>query len=126
MCSPGLCSRRDYALVARALADPKVVPVRCVIASGYIFVLAEPKVVCVRPKSNPRYGLGIYFRCVVRLGCPVRGPGCAVPGHVLARSMVVQAPCVLAEPTLIPVRRAIASGCMCARRVLSEDRVVCV
>ena len=117
------------ALVVRVLAEPTVVPVRHAIASGYIFaqrVLAEPKIVCVRRKSNPTCGLGIYFRCVLSLCCPVRGSGCVVPGRVLAGTMVVLALYVLAEPTVVPVRRAFASGCMCARRLLSKHRVVCV
>ena len=105
----------------RVLAEPTVVPIRGAIASGYIFaqhVLPELKVVCIRRQSNPRCGLGM-----LSLRCPVRGPGCALPGSVLAGTMVVLGLCVLAE---LPVRLAIASGCMCARRLLSEQRVVCV
>ena len=116
-------------LVLRVLSEPTVVPVRRAIASGYICdqrVLAEPKVVCVRRKSNPRYDLGIYFCCVLWLGCHVRGPGCAILGCAPTGSMVVLAMRVFAEPMLVPVRRAIASGCTCARRVLAEHRVVCV
>jgi len=63
---------------------------------------------------------------VLSLCCLVRGPGCAVPGSVLAGIMVVLALCVPAEPTVIPVKRSIASGCMCARCVLAEIMVVCV
>ena len=58
----------------RVRTEPTVVPVRCAITSGFIFaqrVLGEPKVVCVRRKSNPRCGLGIHFRCVLSLCCPV-------------------------------------------------------
>ena len=32
---------------------------------------------------------------------------------------------VLAESTVVPVRRAIASGYICAQRVLAEPKVVC-
>ena len=51
-------------LVLRELAEPMVLPDRRAIASCYICaqrVLAEPKVVCVRRKSNPRWDLGILF-----------------------------------------------------------------
>ena len=56
------------ALVLRVLAETTVVPVRRAIASGYICarcVQAEPKVVCIRRKSNPRCDLGTYFCCVL-------------------------------------------------------------
>ena len=66
------------------------------------------------------------LRCVLWLCCPVDGPGCAVPGCAPAGTMLMPALRVLAEPTVVPARRAIASGCMCAQRVLAEPRVVCV
>ena len=105
------------ALVLRVLAEHTVVPVRRAIPSDYIFA---------QRKTNPRCGLGVYFRCLLSLCCPVRGTGCAIPGRVLAGTMVALALRVLAEPTVIPVRRAIASDYMCARHMLSDPRVVFV
>ena len=52
--------------------------------------------------------------------------GCVVSNCAPARTMVVLALRVLAEPTVVPVRRAIPSGYICARRVLAELKVVCV
>lgn len=47
------------------------------------------------------------------------------PGFAIARTMVVLALYVLAEPMIVPARCAIASGCTCARRVLAEPMVIC-
>ena len=96
------------ALVLSVLAEHTVVPVRRAIASGYIFA---------QRKSNSGCGLGIYFRCLLSLCCSVRTPGCAVPGRVLALR-------VLAEPTVIPVRRAIASG-LCALDICCPSLGMC-
>ena len=65
------------------------------------------------------------LRYVVRLCFPVRGPLCAVPGRALAGTMVVLALHVSAEPLVVLGRRAIASDCKRARRVLTESQVVC-
>ena len=48
-----------------------------------------------------------------------------VPGCAIAWTSVVLALRVLAEPMVVPGRRAIASGYICARRVLAEPSVVC-
>ena len=56
----------------------------------------------------------------------MRGPGCAVQGCAPAGTMVVLALRVIAEPTVVFVRRALASGYIFAQRVLAEPKVVCV
>ena len=63
--------------------------------------------------------------CVVGLCCPVCGPGCTVPGDSHAGTMISLALRALAEPMVVPSRRAIASRFMCARCVLADIRVVC-
>ena len=71
-------------LILRVLAEPTVVPVPRAIASGYICsrcVLAEPKIVCVRRKSNPRCDPGIYF--AVWYGCAALFVGLDVQSRVV-------------------------------------------
>ena len=63
------------------------------------------------------------LRYVVRLGCPVCGRICAVPGCAPAGTMFVLALRVSAEPLVVPGRRAIAAGFMRARHVLTEPKV---
>ena len=64
------------------------------------------------------------LRYVVRVGCPVRGPKCAVPGCAPAGAIFVLALGVSAEPLVVTGRRVIASGCTRARCVLTEPKVV--
>lgn len=61
-------------LASRILAEPIVVPCRRAIASGYISirrVLAKPRFVCVRRKSNPAVDRDVYF--AVFSGCVLTG-----------------------------------------------------
>ena len=105
-----------------------LVPDRPAIASGSTCarrVLAEPKAVCAKRKSNPKYDLRIYFCRVLPLCCPVRGRGCAVTSCAPAGTMIVLALRVLVGAMLVPARRAISTGCTCARRVLAEPKAVC-
>ena len=46
---------------------------------------------------------------------------CALPGTIAVRALYK-----LTWPIVVPTRREIASGCICARRVVAEPRVVCV
>ena len=65
------------------------------------------------------------LHCVVQLFCSVFEPRYAVPGYANAGTFIVWTLRALAEPMVVPVRLAIASGCMCARRVLAEPKLVC-
>ena len=94
-------------LALRILAEPMVVHARRVIASVYACtrrVLAEPKVVCVRGKLNPRCDLGMYFCRVLRLCCFVRGPVVQWDVCLILCFHVVRARRVLAEPTVVCAR----------------------
>ena len=72
-----------FVLALRVLAEHVVVPARRAIASDYTCsrrVLAEPKIVCVRRKSNPRCNLGMNF--AVCYGCEALCVGLSVQSRV--------------------------------------------
>ena len=48
-----------------------------------------------------------------------------LPGCAIAWTIVVLDLHILAEPMVVHARRAIASNCTSARRVLAEPKVVC-